>query len=153
MFACYAGNKLEALRFHSRDCLRIVHVPGGCAIRIFHNSRDGSVHLGWVLFRAPTFERTVDVYRGLVGLGGFEAIKFTTYGSRGLGTLPGVLDVIGGPLGLLTILLPAAIAFGGIPSHAITRWDRPGWAGVAAVLGWLCLFSLSEETPFLYFQF
>ena len=112
-----------------------------------------AVHLGWVLFRAPDFERAFEIYRGLAGWNGLGAGFEATYVSRWLGELPVFFQGQGGIASYATLLGAAVIAFLAPNTHQIGAWRRPAVAAALGLLTTSCLFRLSRETPFLYFQF
>ena len=55
-----------------------------------------AVHFGWVIFRAPTFERATDIYLGMLGLRGAEDLLAMNIVSATFGRLPYIVDVAGG---------------------------------------------------------
>ncbi len=112
-----------------------------------------AVHLGWVLFRAPTFERAGEIYRGLFGKSGTEDLFARTLESQTFGNLPAFVDVAGGPELFPFLVLGLLIAFFAPNTHEIRRSLHPAWAVVLALLTMTCVILLGKETPFIYFQF
>jgi alginate O-acetyltransferase complex protein AlgI len=107
-----------------------------------------AVHCGWVLFRAPSFSRANEIFGAMLGQGAANqtiADSATTFiaGIDGLSAL----------IVPITFLFAFVIAFSFPATHSIRRWSHPVSAAFIAVIAGACLFSLSQETPFLYFQF
>ncbi len=92
--------------------------------------------LGWVLFRATSFDRAVDVYKGLAGFdGGLELLAgFDLYNWLLMGA------------GMIIILLLPNI-------HHVEI--RPGrrWAVITGILLAASISGLMAYSPFIYFQF
>jgi alginate O-acetyltransferase complex protein AlgI len=110
------------------------------------------VHLGWVLFRAPSFGRALEVWKAMGGLAGFEPSLFLSYQSF-VGPLPLLIHEAGGLLIFSYPFLALAIAWTLPNLYAMRVWASTPSAVVTAILAVTCLYSLAEETPFLYFQF
>jgi D-alanyl-lipoteichoic acid acyltransferase DltB (MBOAT superfamily) len=141
------------------------------------------VVLAWVPFRAPDFQTTISVYRGLAGLNG---LRLPLQAANWMAGLPGLGALVSaGPinvdrplatsfwlLGLLLFawLLPSTHRwFGkaspglpseGYPATAVTesswrfQW-QPNWLYAAsfAVGLFICVVKLNDISPFIYFQF
>ena len=112
-----------------------------------------SVHFGWVLFRSPDFERAGEIYRGLFGRTGIEALFEFIPVSGTFGSIPALVNIGGGPRVFPFLVLGLAIALFGPNSHELRRRFRPASALWIAVLLFLCIAQLGRETPFIYFQF
>jgi alginate O-acetyltransferase complex protein AlgI len=99
------------------------------------------VTLAWVFFRAPTFTRAGLLFTSMAGLNGFafNAVHWSI----------GWHQVRAIALGLAIVLF--------CPNRqAIMSWEwRSDWlyAGVFAALAALCIMSMSNPPPFIYFQF
>lgn len=111
-----------------------------------------AVHLGWVLFRAPSFARASEIYAGLVGLGAETGPSVYLVVAR----LANFLFATGGFSGAIewgAFIVALLIAFAAPNSHSIRTWHRPAWAAFLGAVLAACLLSLGRETPFLYFRF
>ena len=112
-----------------------------------------AVHMGWVLFRAPNFERAAAIYRGLFGLNGVEPLFEMGVISQTFGALPRLVDIAGGTESAFLMLVALTLVFCAPNAESLPR--RFGVAtGVAfGLLAMLCIGSLGKDTPFIYFQF
>jgi alginate O-acetyltransferase complex protein AlgI len=128
----------------------------GCALSINHEWRRRGkelpslfswaltfvvVTLGWAFFRANTFGKAWDLVRGMVGLNGFAFnSQLESIGSH---------QYVRILAGLVIILL--------CPNRqTIMEWDWGNdylYAGVFAALTTVCLLSMANPPPFVYFQF
>lgn len=108
----------------------------------------GVVMLGWVLFRAPTLERAVDVWRGLAGFNGVAG--FTPELARVFAPGQAALMALGFVLSILGLKGPR------LDLGPITR-RVGGMARSGAVLALLALCILAVAgggySPFLYYRF
>jgi D-alanyl-lipoteichoic acid acyltransferase DltB (MBOAT superfamily) len=130
-----AGRALEDLRgARARRAPRALALQLLFVVLTFHY-----VCLGWVFFRAPTFERAWEVLRGIGALSG------------GAANVSAMLWAVLAA-GLLTHLLPPSLL--AALERALTRLPAPAQAAVvlAVVLGirWA---GTSAVVPFIYFQF
>ena len=112
-----------------------------------------SVHLGWVLFRAPSFERAMEIYAGMVTPSNLRSLFAPTIVSDTFGRLPAIVDIAGGVEVAPFLLLALLIALFAPNSQQI---PRPFGVRSGIAIGFLfllCVASLGKETPFIYFQF
>jgi alginate O-acetyltransferase complex protein AlgI len=99
------------------------------------------VLVGWVLFRAPSFERAQIVFTGMAGLSGF-AWNPTFYSI--------------GQHQVKRLLLGLAIVLWCPNRKTILSWEWRNdyaYAAVFALLAGLSILRLGDPSPFLYFQF
>lgn len=112
------------------------------------------VCLGWVVFRASTVSKAIDIYKGMVGINGIGMtdINYIEWAVLTLGLcivfiFPNTIQIFS-----LYVHLPS------FKSEAIginsIKW-RPNlfWALALAVIGVISITSLSKVSSFLYYQF
>lgn len=107
------------------------------------------VVMGWVLFRATSFERALAVLKGMFGVHGLDALTYVH--SSGL-ALP---EVFAGfqlrQLGMLGVA--AGLVFFAPNSLEMKKPRHPVFAMLLGVVLLATMLQLMEATPFLYFQF
>ncbi|NNF62182.1 MAG: MBOAT family protein [Gammaproteobacteria bacterium] len=111
------------------------------------------VHVGWVLFRAPSFARAREIYAGMLGLNGSEPLFAYTIQSATFGSLPNIVDIGGGVEVFPFLLAGLGIAFFARNSHELARNIGVKTGFLYGMLLLMCIASLGRETPFIYFQF
>lgn len=111
------------------------------------------VHIGWVLFRAPSFQRAHEIYAGMLGINGSEALFSFDIQSATFGKLPNIVDIGGGVEIFPFLLLGLCIAFLAPNSHELPRKIGAMSGVLAGALLLMCIASLGRDTPFIYFQF
>jgi alginate O-acetyltransferase complex protein AlgI len=108
------------------------------------------VVVAWVLFRAPDFATALAMYRGMIGLNGFDMGPDAAW-QVGREQISILLAAI-----LIIYVEPHASRLQ-IPSNDELRSAEIGWrpAVVAVSLAVICIMRISEQSfsPFLYFQF
>jgi alginate O-acetyltransferase complex protein AlgI len=125
-----------------------------------------SVIVGWVLFRAQTFNDALEILKAMVGIKGItfpgEAqgkLSFLTHFGVELkrwSELVYIPETNGSKLFTLVILITLTFSVAFLPNtqEILTKF-KPNWQGALA-LGMLtsaCLLSLNRVSEFLYFQF
>ena len=97
--------------------------------------------VGWVFFRAPSFQRAQVILAGMLGLNGFA--------------WPHLPDSIGGNRFKLLVLALAVVLW--CPNRqAIMQWrwaSDYAYAVAFALLAGFSILRLGDPSPFLYFQF
>jgi len=112
-----------------------------------------AVHLGWVLFRAPSFERAGEIYAGMFGMNGVKALLDLGVVSQTFGRLPRVIDIAGGVEGSFYLVLGLLLAFLAPNAQSLPRRFTMTTGVMMGVLFMLCVGNLGKDTPFIYFQF
>ena len=111
------------------------------------------VHFGWVLFRAPSFERAREIFAGMLGANGSESLFALGIQSETFGQLPNIVDLGGGVEIFAFLVIGLCIAFMAPNSHELPRKIGPTTGVLFGALLLMCIASLGRETPFIYFQF
>jgi alginate O-acetyltransferase complex protein AlgI len=112
-----------------------------------------AVHLGWVLFRSPTFARAYEIYAGMVGMNGTESLFEVSVVSMTFGRLPRLVDIAGGVEVSFFLVLGLFIAFFAPNAQSLPRRFNLVTGAIMGLLLMLCVGSLGKDTPFIYFQF
>lgn len=110
------------------------------------------VNFLWVMFRAENISEALSVYRGMMGINGFQFEQVALLAKDGLINFPGFVDYVY-VVGVLTILL--VLIFRVPSSRELTcnfiRTRKNAF--IMAILFGVAVICLSRETVFIYYNF
>jgi alginate O-acetyltransferase complex protein AlgI len=133
--------------------LSLFRLPGLAAVTITFVC----VICGWVVFRAPTLERSSEIFAGMFGFNGIEGLVYTGWYGIPMPQFFEQIFYLKSPfVGFLRMaMLPLAmlIAFAAPNTNEIRKKMTPIYALILAALTLIVVFRLAHATPFLYFQF
>lgn len=113
-----------------------------------------TINVLWVLFRAESFSKAIDIYKGLLSLTNIQLSQINSIVNDGIVGLPLSINVLHIFLLLFVIVL---IVFWGISSLDIQKRFQVKRTGISALavaaMFLISILCLSKESVFIYFNF